>query len=1156
MSKPLSLYIHRFALLLCMICVILILDSCQREEEMIDISSQTYRDAVAMFYTSIAAIQASAEVIAEEKMIRVTELAPQEPAAWANLGLLALRRTSLDLAAERLQKARELAPENSKIQALSGLFEKFQGRLDAARAYLQRSVVLAPNNLKALYALAQVVEEQGGETSVVEAQRLLTQLLDLQPDNLAVLLELARINIKQGDIETLQQTIARLEARATAWEPMAQEQLRALQIAASTANPSRMTPHMLTLKNVLVRDPSYREGRDAIHIPFGQIGEVIPDLLWLPSPSSQPAAPDTSLAFAVEQLPIDGGPWTWINAVALNGEDAPVVMLANGSEVRMLDGVTLKFAEHATAPTSWQNGVAGVDFNADFRVDLALVGPGGLALFRQDDTGVFTNATAHIALPDTVTSTPYTGVWPADIDLEGDLDIVLGSPAGPPFVLQNNGDGAFVAQYPFGEVAGLRDFIWGDFDAEGAPDAILLDAAGALHVYINQRSGRFQTRALPPELGKVLAMTVADVNSDSALDLVALQADGVIQRLSYQAERNEWRMAKIAQWPDWSSSGIDVATPRLLVADMDNNGSLDLIASAPTGGHIWLQDEQGEFRFLDNPLPGLVFAASELTGDGRLDLLGLSKTGQPLRLVNQGSKDYRWLTLRPRAAPTAGDQRINTFALGGEIEVRAGLLFQKQPITTPILHFGLGEHHAANVVRIVWPNGDVMALFDLDASQTVLAKQRLKGSCPWLFAYNGEAMGFVTDFLWRSPLGLRINAQDTADVMMTTDWVKIRGDQLRPRDGVYDLRITAELWETHFFDHVSLLVVDHPAETDVYVDERFAIPPPQLAAYPTATPRPVARAWDDYGQEVTDAVRARDGRYLDTFGRGVYQGVTRDHYVEIDLGPDAPSTGPLWLLASGWIRPTDSSINVAISQGRLAPPQGVRLEIPDGQGGWAARGDLGFPAGKNKTILIDLQGLWRPGEPRLLRLRTNMEIYWDALAWAPGLPDAAFKTQRLHPHTAELRYRGFSVVRAADRSSPELPAYHELEGTAPRWRDLTGYYTRFGDVRELLQTVDDRYVIMNAGDELALRFDAPPPPPAGWRRDFVLIGDGWVKDGDYNTTFSQTVRPLPSHDHPSYATPPGQLEDDPVYQRHAQDWQRYHTRYMTPHYFREALRTP
>ena len=71
----------------------------------------------------------------------------------------------------------------------------------------------------------------------------------------------------------------------------------------------------------------------------------------------------------------------------------------------------------------------------------------------------------------------------------------------------------------------------------------------------------------------------------------------------------------------------------------------------------------------------------------------------------------------------------------------------------------------------------------------------------------------------------------------------------------------------------------------------------------------------------------------------------------------------------------------------------------------------------------------------------------------------------------------------------------------------------------MLERVDDRYVIANAGDELALRFPAPPPPPSGWVRDFVMIGDGWNKDGDYNTAFSKTVLPLPSHDQTSYDAP-------------------------------------
>jgi hypothetical protein len=103
---------------------------------------------------------------------------------------------------------------------------------------------------------------------------------------------------------------------------------------------------------------------------------------------------------------------------------------------------------------------------------------------------------------------------------------------------------------------------------------------------------------------------------------------------------------------------------------------------------------------------------------------------------------------------------------------------------------------------------------------------------------------------------------------------------------------------------------------------------------------------------------------------------------------------------------------------------------------------------------------------------------------------------------------------------------------------------------------DDRYVIMNAGDELRLRFKELPPPPAGWKRDYVLVGDGWVKDGNHNTTFGKTVLPLPAHNVSDYSKPPTTVENDPVYKRHAADWEEYHTRYVGPEAFRNALLPP
>jgi hypothetical protein len=353
-----------------------------------------------------------------------------------------------------------------------------------------------------------------------------------------------------------------------------------------------------------------------------------------------------------------------------------------------------------------------------------------------------------------------------------------------------------------------------------------------------------------------------------------------------------------------------------------------------------------------------------------------------------------------------------------------------------------------------------------------------------------------------------------------------------------------------------LLAVDHPENTEVWVDERFSIPMPPLRVTVTNTPQPIVRATDDRGRDVTEVVSVLDSRYLDTFGKGRYQGVTRDHWVEVELPQQVLPNQPLWLIAEGWLQPTDSSINVALGQGKHAPPRDLSLEVADGKGGWiVAQPHLGFPAGKNKAILVDLKNVFRPNAPRKLRLRTNLEIYWDKLSWATAPTGAAsVKETRILPQTAQLLYRGVSPITRADRSSPELPAAYEKVQPTQRWRDLVGFYTRFGDVKPLLQRIDDRYVIMNAGDEMQLKFPQLSAPPAGWKRDFVFISDGWTKDGNLNTGFSKTLLPLPVHSNPEYSTPPGRLQDDPAYRKNPRDWQDYHTRYVSTRQFRTALR--
>jgi Tfp pilus assembly protein PilF len=1116
--------------------------SCRRPA---DVPEATYREAVTAFHTALAALETSQEPLARQKLDRVVAIVPQEPAGWANLGLLLLRQQENGPARERLTRAAELAPQNAPIERLLAIAESRAGNSAESIKHWRRALELAPGDVKAAYALAQEVERQGTPDSDAEAQRALETLLATS-DNLPARLDAIRLAAKRGDAAAVTRGLDVLAPLAPSWPAAAQAQLAALRQAAAT-NPRAAATRVLFLKNVLVREPAYRRALAQVSTPLDAVGEPIERFIVLPNPKPGAAPADTALQ--VSATPKVGGAAdaTWAGVIVANAEAAPAVVDAGISGVR-IDGRPIATLSAKPAAPLGADAVVAADLDYDFRTDLVVASAAGVVFLRQGEDGRFTDVTPRTTLPPSITGAPARAVWAADADTDGDLDLVL-APApttGAPSLLRNNGDGTFAVQQPFAGVSGVNGFAWADFDGEGVPDAAFLDDAGRIHVLLNLRGGAFQADAVP-DAGPIAAIVALEATGDTTFDLVTLGIDGTIAVLT-RGDR-AWTRTAIVQ-----AKGAAGAT-RLVAADLDNNGAVDLIASRPGASAVLLSTGPGQFAPLEGARPAAdIRAAADLDGDGRVELVAIADA-HAVTLRTTGKTDYGWQAVRPKAATATGDQRINSFGIGGSIEVRTGLHLQRRPIDAPIVYVGLGTATAAEVIRIEWPNGVLQSEFDRPAKTTIAASQRLKGSCPWLFAWNGRELAFVTDLIWRSPLGLRINAQDTADVLTTEDWVKVRGDQLVARDGAYDLRITAELWETHFFDLVSLMAVDHPAGTEVWVDERFAVPTPTLVPIVTGPVQALAAAHDDRGHDISDVVATQDDRHADFAGRGPYQGVTRPHAIELTLPDTAPRSGPLWLVARGWVHPTDSSVNVAMGQGRHAPPQGLALEAATGDGPFRlVRAGLGFPSGKDKTVLLDLAGVFPAGgsAARRLRLSTNLEIFWDRIGWAVGRPDVRIEPRRLPTLAADLRYRGYSEASQSAPGSPERPRY-VLAGTAPRWRDLEGYHTRFGDVRELLAGVDDRYVIMNAGDEIALRIGEAPPPAAGQVRDFILAGDGWVKDGDFNTTFSRTVLPLPTHASGRYATPPRSLEDDPVYQRHRADFETYHTRYVAPDRLVRAL---
>jgi hypothetical protein len=81
------------------------------------------------------------------------------------------------------------------------------------------------------------------------------------------------------------------------------------------------------------------------------------------------------------------------------------------------------------------------------------------------------------------------------------------------------------------------------------------------------------------------------------------------------------------------------------------------------------------------------------------------------------------------------------------------------------------------------------------------------------------------------------------------------------------------------------------------------------------------------------------------------------------------------------------------------------------------------------------------------------------------------------------------------------------------WKVMPGRYTREGDVRELVSSTDDRFVVTRPGDEIAVGFaaNALPAVDTGWTRTYLLYADGFTKEMDLNSASPDQVSPLPYH---------------------------------------------
>jgi tetratricopeptide (TPR) repeat protein len=763
--------------------------------------------------------------------------------------------------------------------------------------------------------------------------------------------------------------------------------------------------------------------------------------------------------------------------------------------------------------------VAG-DFDNDGLADLCVLTESAPLLFH-NSKGKFVRQAANLP-----TGRFETAVW-LDFDHDYDNDLFLFGEKS--VLLRNEGEAGFrdySAQFPFVagralEAVALRVVP----DTKGIDIAVSYnDRPGVL--YRDQLRGVFQAVPLPALARGARSLRVSDIDNDGCFDLAFTPATGEGGVLLAMNRKGSFEPA-----------AIKGAAARLIAfADLENRGYSDLIA----GGEVYRNLGSAKFAagqtFAGVP-KSPAWVQADFDGDGRTDLAGVTPEGRILLLRNRTATQNHWLRVGLAGVKSP------KLAAGAEVEVKAGPHYQKESYKGLPLLFGLGPYAAVDTVRIGWPNGLIQNERNQPASRTAVYKEapRLSGSCPMVFAWNGREFQFLADILGVAPLGA--SSGDGQYFPVDHDeYLQIPAESLAPRDGRYEIRITEELREVSYIDQVRLIALDHPGSLEIYTSEKFKSPPfPEFRLFSVRRRIYPVRAVDDRGRDVLPRLLRRDGSYPDSF-RHDLSGVAETHSLELDFGPRAAPDNKAVLVMNGWTDWADGSMFLNTAQRASGGMVMPFLQVKDPAGRWrTVIEDMGLPSGAPRSIVVDLTGKFLSAS-REVRIVTNLCLYWDQvfLSEETGSPEA--RLTPMDAGSAELLLRGFSeAVIYQKHEQPEAFLYSRWKPTA-LWNQTPGRYTRYGPVRELVRSVDDKFVVMGSGDELRLDFDARnlPALPAGWRRDFLLLVDGWSKDGDANTAFADSVEPLPFHGMSTYPYPA--REHYPADQAHRQYLQQYNTR--------------
>ena len=971
------------------------------------------------------------------------------------------------------------APLALRAKYCMGLCELYLGRAALAEPLFSEAADARANDPYAQYFAAQALEQQG---QYAKALARYESAVKADPMLKSALLGVQRCARKSGDEARADRALADFEALSA--NPRARNaefkytRMGELGMAVVIGEPPKPAPRI----GEVFRAPK----------PLPIAGSA-DDIAWSTDVAQHAASVDLDHDGLLDIVLVRG-------VMALNAEgalDARPLLLR-----RTQKGDFEPHPEHALAAIGGGgvNSVLFGDIDANGRTDAYLCKSDRNILLLQAADGSFRDATAEWK------AAGRGGICNdgalADLDHDGDLDVFLLYREGANDLLANLGDGTFKS---IAQQAGIvtderspRSVLVGDFDYDRDADILILNEALPHQLLLNERLWKWRDGTAPG--------ISADQLGDAASAACIVEIADLPLRRGVFAASNYLRMpARVQEMP--ANRAVELG-----VTDADGDGRDDILVFG--ADRISMFDEAGRHQRDFATPEGSVRTQCIVLDPARGAHLISLRVGAPPLLWEPGDGRGAFVAMgfSGRDDPSQS-MRSNASGIGTGYAARTGARwtggesFRRATGRSQSLapaSIGVGDARGVDLVELEWSDGVLQSEVDLAAGilHPLAETQRQISSCPVLFAWNGRTHAFVSDLLGVGGVGYLLEPGVYSEPRPRETFVLPADALVAKPDGTLSITLAEPMEESCMLDGARLFVYDLPRGWDIAPDERLAIGGPA----PTGEIVAWSGEWPVLGNATLENpdLMALDPGPLDPRFIGRLAG---EQVVELGFNSDIEKMPDPWIVIDGWIEyPYCQTMFAAWQAG--AKFRAPSLEARAADGSWVELiAEWGYPAGMPRRMAMPVPRDQIPLGCTALRMRTNMEIYFDSvrLVSREAIP--------VQPAECALKSARLGSPGFARRSTgPQRQPSYDRDAALPLWdcRFQRGLYTEFGDATALVARADGAPVVFGPGEEVAIDFASPPPPPEGFVRRYVLEVRGWCKDMDLFTRDGETIEPMPA----------------------------------------------